>query len=145
MRRFWRSFMLQMAQDDLFVRVGMLVLGAPISGFGVWLVWQMLKDDTDERWVTFGLGAVGLVLALWGSLLMSRCFVSAQSQIAHIAQKAIPDGAGEDGLILGLLYAAGSIPVAIITLLLRWLGVKGQRCPPPERTPSKKNARKLKR
>jgi hypothetical protein len=60
----------------------------------------------------------------WGTLLVSRCALSARSRLARFMDRHLPDGAGEDGV--ALVFAI-YLPAALLTLLLRLLGVRGQR------------------
>lgn len=56
--------------------------------------------------------------------MISRCALPAQSRLARLLDKHPPDAAAEEGLLLlAIIY----LPAASLTVLLRSLGVRGQR------------------
>jgi hypothetical protein len=144
MRRFWRRFALQFTRDDLFVRVAMLFAGTIIAALGGLILvatvfWPQMVIDGGEvgsfahaRYVVGGLVVMawifGLPMAVWGLLLVSRCFVPRQWRIARLAEKCAPDTVDAEGVLIFMICL---IPIAFVTLGLRALGVSGQRDMPP--------------
>jgi hypothetical protein len=126
MRRFWRRLVLQFTRDDLFVRVASLWLGAAAASIGAPLFTAMVFSPPDGRLWQAALAAVGGLFTAWGLLQITRCFVPAQSWLARTADKLSADTADlEDGAILVVVFL---LPAALVTLVLRRIGVSGQRC-----------------
>ena len=68
---------------------------------------------------------LAILLTAVGGLMAARCAVPAQSRLARFLDRNVPDAAGlEDAIFLiGAIY----LPAVLLTLLLRLLGVRGQR------------------
>jgi hypothetical protein len=123
MKRFLRRLHLLFARDDLFLRVVWLVTGFCIAGFGVAMCVLGAKQDLGSR--LQGLyWTVAIPIITCGGLLISRCAQSAQSRISRCLDAHLPDAYGED--FVALLVAI-YLPAVLLTLLLRLLGVRGQR------------------
>lgn len=76
-------------------------------------------------WFNLLFWPVALLLIAWGALLVSRCIVPTRSRLARLAEKVLPDPAGLDDAAIALLVVVA--PAALLTLLLRLIGVSGQR------------------
>ena len=124
MRAFLRRQLEPLTRDDLFLRVFSLLAGIVIGAaraitgasrdFLAWLGWFNLLF-----W------PVALLLIAWGMLLASRCIVPARSRLARLAERWLPDPVGlDEGILLALVFI---MPAALLTLLLRLIGVRGQQ------------------
>ncbi len=91
------------------------------------LLFYVFGDGRAEGgvWFVCLVGAFGAAFVGWGLLLMIRCVVPAQSRLARVAERVLPDGVGlEEAAFLVVVFL---LPAVCVTLLLRWLGVKGQK------------------
>jgi hypothetical protein len=126
-RRFIRRHSEPLWRDDLLVRVIFLLTGILFGGLGIGLLMFIATThDLEGRlfWRFFYL-ALAIVCTGYGGLLLSRCVLSARSRAARRLDGYLPDTPGlEEGvLLIFLIY----LPAVLLTLLLRWFGVKGQR------------------
>ncbi|MFT4099189.1 MAG: hypothetical protein QM651_18865 [Rhodoblastus sp.] len=134
----WRKFIDdQFAHDDLFERVGCFLGGAPlaaISGFFLFEIFQDIRQFLDSP-VLF---AIGLILSSFlfgcGLLLAGRAFAPIDSALTRLARKVMSGlGAANEWWIIPVALAGG-LASGLLTLLLRKLGISGQRdasSPPP--------------
>ena len=113
-------------QDDLFLCSVMFCAGVALFSIAsVVLVFGVLP----VRWQEFSgwtalLSALGLALGLWGALLMVGSFLSKTSWVRRFAEKAIPDSADLEGLVLAFVLC---LPAAVMTYFLRQMGVRKAR------------------
>jgi hypothetical protein len=124
MKRFFRRLFTQLVRDDLFVRVVCFLAGLLFGGLGVatsiWVATHHLSPAIQVLCWTFA-----ILFTVWGALLFPRCVLSAHSRMARFIDRYLPDAAGfEDA---ALLVLAIYLPAALLTLLLRFLSVRGQR------------------
>jgi hypothetical protein len=124
MKRKWTYLRRDLASDDLFVRLLFLFIGAVSVGFGGWMAFWALVSMEEPLWARIPLGSLGAISAAWGVLLVLRCFVSAQSRIAAIAERFAPDTPDLDVAVFGLLIFV--LPIALLTLGLHASGLRGQ-------------------
>jgi hypothetical protein len=126
MKRVLRRLLASLLRDDLLLRVACFLGGALFGGLGVTMFIAFAQDlRTSFSWVDVVYWLIAILLTAWGALLLSRCVLPAQSRIARLVQRILPDAAGfeEAGLLILLIY----LPAMLLTLLLRLVGVRGQR------------------
>jgi hypothetical protein len=125
MKRLFRRLAVPLAQDDLLVRVVCLWGGLWIGGLGVAMsLWGATTHDLGPHFQVI-YWIVTILFSAWGGLLVSRCALSAQSRMARFVDKILPDAVGfEEGAALIL---AVYLPAVLLTLLLHFFGVRGQR------------------
>ncbi len=125
MRRLLRNLMDQLSRDDLLQRCFSLLGGATVFGFGGFFSYKTISDFGDDRWSALRIAALIISIALtgWGLLVASRAFVARESRLARLAERAFPDGVGEEVVIFWIVVAA---PAILLTFILRLFGVAGQ-------------------
>jgi hypothetical protein len=126
-RRFLRRHSEPLWRDDLLVRIIFFLTGIFFCGLGfAVLVFTITTHDWEGR--LFSLlfyFAVAILSIGYGGVMLSRCVLSVRSRAARRLDRFLPDTPGlEEGALLILLIY---LPAVLLTLLLRWLGVKGQR------------------
>jgi hypothetical protein len=129
MRQFLRRRLEPLTRDDLFLRVVSALAGLVIGGIGVAMAIAGASHESRAwlSWFNLVYWPAALLLTIWGALLLSRCAVPAGSRIARIADRWLPDPVGPDeGIMVALVFV---VPAALLTLLLRLVGVRGQRVP----------------
>lgn len=129
MREFLRRRLEPLTRDDLFVRVLSALIGLVAGGIGVAMVVAAASREFIGwlGWFNLVWWPIALLLIFWGALLIARCAVSARSHIARLAEKTVPDPPMPDeATILVLIFV---VPAALLTLLLRLVGVSGQALP----------------
>lgn len=130
MRQFLRRQYEQLMCDDLFVRVISVLAGIVIGGIGVGMLVTGASQDSLVwlGWFNLLWWPIAALLTVWGALLLSRCAVPPGSRIAQLAERWLPDPAGpDDGAIAALVFV---LPAALLTLLLRRIGIRGKTSPP---------------
>lgn len=120
MKRFLRRLYASAAWDDLFMRVTWSLLGTLFGGLGV----VMLVAGAAQGAPYYVYSWLGFALTTLGVILISRCALPAQSRLARLLDKYPPDATAEEGV---LLVAIVYLPAALLTILLRSIGVRGQR------------------
>jgi hypothetical protein len=123
MKRFLRRLVLSLGWDDLFWRIVGLLGGLFFAAPGVAMsVWGATHDLGAK--IVVGYWAVAILFIAWGGILVSRCVLSAQSRMARFIDSHPPDTHGaEEGIVLILIIY---LPAALLTLLLRFFGIRGQ-------------------
>ena len=126
MRQFLRRQLEPLTRDDLFLRVLSAMAGLFFGGIGVAMAVAAasLEFLAWLGWFNLVWWPVALVLIAWGGLLLSRCAVPVNSRMARRAERWFPDPDGLDELAVAALIFI--LPAALLTLLLRLLGVRGQ-------------------
>ena len=127
MRAFLRRQLEPLTRDDLFLRVVSGVAGLLIGAIGAAMAITGASRDFLAwlGWFNLLFWPVALLLIAWGMLLASRCIVPARSRLARLAERWLPDPVGlDEGILLALVFI---MPAALLTLLLRLIGVRGQR------------------
>ena len=122
MKRFLRRLIFPLVRDDLFVRVLCFLGGLFFGGFGIAMSWVATQYSSLNIQVLCWMVAVPLIA--WGTLLVSRSALSAQSRLARFVDRHLPDASGEEGIALVFVIY---LPAALLTLFLGFLGVRGQR------------------
>jgi cytochrome c biogenesis protein CcdA len=123
MKRLLRRLFIPFGRDDLFLRVASFLAGLVLGGGGVAILIGSATQDLTPN-IELICWVIAIPVTAWGGLLVSRCALSAQSRMGRFADKCLPDGQGEEGLALILVIY---LPAALLTLLLRLFGVRGQR------------------
>jgi hypothetical protein len=124
MKRFLRRLLIPLVRDDLFVRVACFLAGLLFGGLGVAMsVWGATHDLGPKIQVVYWV--IAILFTAWGGFLVSRCVLSAQSRMARFMDRYLPDAVGFEEAVA--LILAIYLPAALLTLLLRLLGVRGQR------------------
>jgi hypothetical protein len=124
MKRFLRRLLIPLVRDDLFVRVACFLAGLLFGGFGIAMsVWGATHDFSPNIQVLCWVFATPFTA--WGGLLVSRCVLSAQSRMVRFVDRYLPDAVGfeEAAALILAIY----LPAALLTFLLRLIGVRGQR------------------
>ena len=124
MKRLFRRLCIPLVRDDLFVRVACFLAGLLFGGLGVAIsVWAATHHSSPNIQVACWI--IAIPFTVWGAVLVLRCALSARSRMARFVDRYLPDAFGfeEAALLLLAVY----LPAALLTLLLRRLGVRGQR------------------
>jgi hypothetical protein len=116
-------FATQFTRDDLFMRAVIAVSAAWVGGL-LFVVARLAFADNLPIWGFLLIGAIAIVGAAYVMLLVAGVFSPAGSWARVKAERWTPDGVGEEGILLLVVVA---IPAALITLLLRQIGVQGDR------------------
>jgi hypothetical protein len=125
MKRFLRRLIASCERDDLFLRVVFFLSGLLCGGLGVVMLVSVSTHSSASLVAEVLFWAFGILFTVWGGLMASRCALSAQSRIARFLDGKLPDAVGlEEG---ALLLVAIYLPAVLLTLLIRFLGVRGQR------------------
>lgn len=132
MRAFLRRKLEPLTRDDLFVRVVSLLAGLVLGAIGVGMLAAGASQESRAwlGWFNLLWWPIAALLTVWGLLLMSRCAVPAGSGIARLAERWLPSPASivpDEGTLLALIFV---VPAALLTLLLRLVGIRGQTSPP---------------
>ena len=92
---------------------------------GSWIVWEVtLTDDIGSIWLTLFAYLIGLIVLVWGLILLVATFAPANSKLAAFADKYFPDTPMMDeALVLLLIWC---VPAYFVTLILRLFGAKGR-------------------
>ena len=122
MKRFLRGLIIPLVRDDLFLRIASLLGGLLFSlpGVAMW-VWGATHNLSAK--IVVGYWVVAILFIAGGGILVSRCVLSVQSRMARFIDSRLPDAPGLEGLALILVIY---LPAALLTLLLRFFGVRGQ-------------------
>jgi hypothetical protein len=129
MKRFLRHLYLSVvARDDLFSRVVWLLTGVLFGGLGVAMSVAGATQNSLMvlSWFPFFVyWSIAILFTTGGAIAASRCALSAQSRLARLLDKHLPDTPGleEAALLLLAIY----LPAVLLTLLLRSFGVQGRR------------------
>ena len=131
MRALWDGVKGVLVADDLFWRVSCFFFALLGIGFGVLIGCVLLLSSARESmwwpWqALFWLLAAGLFA--WAAVLLLGCVSPPGSRPTRWAARALPamvDFEGETSLFA----LAAFLPAAVITLLLRGIGVRGCRSP----------------
>src|SRR5689334_10335489 len=124
MRAFLRRQLEPLTRDDLFLRVFSLLAGIVIGGIGVAMAVAAasLEFLAWLGWFNLVWWPIATLLIAWGALLVSRCVVAVNSRMARRAEKFLPDATDlEDAALLLVVFV---LPAALITLLLRLVGIR---------------------
>ena len=127
MKRIWHWLRNQLYRDDLFFRATCFLLGISLGGLGLVMIVAGTSPEflAELSWFNLLYWPVAGLLTALGALLLARSFIAADWRIAKHAEKYLPDPADlEDAAILFVVILA---PAVLLTILLRALGVKGQR------------------
>lgn len=125
MKRFWRRLVISCERDDLFLRVVFFLSGLLFGGLGVVMLVFVSTQPSASLVAEVLFWALGILFTVWGGLMASRCALSAQSRIARFLDRKLPDAVGleESALLIIAIY----LPAVLLTLLLSFLGIRGQR------------------
>ena len=125
MRGIWQWLKESLTRDDLFLRVLFFLFGAALGGGGLFgLAWLVAGGMQGESaWLRFLVWSLALFFAAWGALLFARSLVPSDSPLARLAEKLVPDSADEGALVLLVVFC---LPAALLTILLRQFGVRGE-------------------
>ena len=125
MRELWRLLRTALTTDDLVWRVTFLLFAILLASLTAGLSYWLLTADGRSSWWVWQLllWALAVGLAIWSIVLLGGCFGSPGSRWARWAHRVPLDAADGEGVIL--LLAIILIPAAALTLMLRWIGVRG--------------------
>jgi hypothetical protein len=131
MRLLWDGIKNTLAADDLFWRVSCFFFALLAGGLGVLIGCVLLLSSArDTMWwpwqASFWLLALGLFA--WATVLLLGCVSPPASRPTRWAARAMPaliDFEGDTSLFAMLAF----FPAAVITLLLRGIGLRGCQSP----------------
>jgi hypothetical protein len=149
MRRFLRRLLVSFERDDLFLRVVFVLSGVLFGGIGIALLVFVSTHAGVSLFAEVLFWAFAALFTAAGGVMAARCALPAQSRLARFPDRNLPDAVGleESVLLIAVIY----LPAAVLTLLIRFLGVRGQRgsMPDPDndnrigRTPARRSHRSL--
>jgi len=136
MKRMLNALRASLTRDDLFSRAVGLTTGIVFGGLGVGMMVAGARQDVGDmrylcaaplpNWfVTSVYWSVAVIFAAAGAIMASRCFLPAQSRLARALDRHLPDTVGLDETIV--LLAVIYLPALVAVVILRSLGIKGQR------------------
>jgi hypothetical protein len=127
MRRLLNRLIADLGQDDLFTRVLFALFGLILGGIGATMLISGATRNLGgpPLYAQVALWVVAIVLTTCGSILGLRCVLPRQSRAACLLDKFVPDAVGleEAAFLIIAIY----LPAALLTLLLRLFGVRGQQ------------------
>ena len=125
MRQFLRRLYKSVTRDDLLLRIICFFGGVLAGGIGVALFVFVAMDNFKSLFAQFLCWVITIFFMSYGGLMLLRCVLSARSRTARFIERFLPDAVGlEEGTLLALVIY---LPAVLLTLLLHWVGVKGQR------------------
>lgn len=125
MRRFARRLIISFERDDLFFRVVFVLSGLLSGGIGIALLFFVSTHASASLSAEVLFWTLAILFTAVGGLMAARCTLPAQSRLAQFLDRHMPDAWGLEESIF--LVVAIYLPAALLTLLLRFLGVQGQR------------------
>jgi len=125
MKRFLRRLIISFERDDLFLRVVFVLSGVLFGGLGIALLVFVSTHASASPFANILFWTFAILLTAAGGLMAARCALPAQSRLARFLDRNLPDAVGleESVLVIVVIY----LPAVPLTLLLRFLGVQGQR------------------
>jgi hypothetical protein len=125
MKRLLRRLVTSCERDDLFLRVVFVLSGLLFGGLGVVMLVFVSTHSSASLIAEVLFWTFGSLFMVSGGLMASRGALPAQSRLARFLDRNVPDAVGlEEG---ALLLIAIYLPAVLLTLLIRLLGVRGQR------------------
>jgi hypothetical protein len=123
-------------RDDLFSRAVWLSTGIVFGGLGVVMLVAGMRQDVGDmqyvcaapapsRIIVPAYWSVAAIFTAGGAVLASRCVLPARSRLARLLDRHLPDTVGLDEAII--LLAIIYLPALVLVIVLRSLGIKGQR------------------
>ena len=125
MKRLWRHLIVSFERDDLFFRVVFVLSGLLSGGIGIALLVFVSTHTSTSPLAEVLFWTLAILLTAVGGLMATRCALPAHSRLARFLDRKLPDAVGLEESIF--LIVAIYLPAALLTLLLRFLGVRGQR------------------
>jgi hypothetical protein len=125
MKRLWRRLIISFGRDDLFFRVVFVLSGLLSGGIGIALLVFVSTHASASPLAEVLFWTLAILLTAVGGLMAARCALPAQSRLARFLDRKLPDAVGLEESIF--LIVAIYLPAALLTLVLRLLGVRGQR------------------
>ena len=125
MKRFLRRLIISFERDDLFLRVVFVLSGLLPGGIGIALLVFVSTNASASPLADVLFWTLAILLTAVGGLMAARCAVPAQSRLARFLDRNVPDAAGLEDAIF--LIVAIYFPAVLLTLLIRFVGVRGQR------------------
>lgn len=120
-----------LAADDLFWRVSCFFYAVVGAGIGLLIAWVLLASSARETmwWLWYALlWLLAAAFVAWGLVLLLGCVSPPKSRPARWAAVALPQIVSFDGET-GLLATMTFFPAALLTLLLRGIGIRGCKSP----------------
>jgi hypothetical protein len=125
MKRFLRRLVTSFERDDLFLRVVFVLSGVLFGGLGIALLAFVSTHASTSPFAEVLFWTLAILLTAVGGLMAARGALPAPSRLARLLDRNVPDAVGlEEGV---LLIVAIYLPAALLTLLICFLGVRGQR------------------
>jgi hypothetical protein len=124
MKRFLRRLVISVERDDLFLRVVFVFSGLLFGGLGIGLLAFVSTHASPSPIAAVLFWTFAILLTAVGGLMAARCALPAQSRLARFLDRNVPDAVGLEESIF--LIVAIYLPAALLTLLIRFLGGRGQ-------------------
>jgi len=125
MRALWRRLKDALTVDDLFWRVVFFLFALFMMALCVVGVGWLLTPDARATWWVWQVLLAAFMAGLFfcAAVMFGGCFASPGSRWSRWAQKATPDAVdiGEAIFIVAVIF----LPAVVITVLLRYIGVRG--------------------
>jgi hypothetical protein len=125
MKRLWRRLIISFGRDDLFFCVVFVLSGLLSGGIGIALLVFVSTHASASPLAEVLFWTLAILLTAVGGLMAARCALPAQSRLARFLDRKLPDAVGLEESIF--LIVAIYLPAALLTLVLRLLGVRSQR------------------
>jgi hypothetical protein len=125
MKRFLRRLVVSFERDDLFLRVVFVLSGLLFGGIGIALLVFVSTQASTSPVVEVLFWTLAILLTAVGGLMAARCVLPAKSRLARFLDRNTPDAVGLEESVF--LIVAIYLPAALLTLLIRFLGIRGQR------------------
>lgn len=129
MQAFWDRIKAALSADDLFFRVSCFFYALVGAGVGGFIAWLLVASSAREPmagplYALFWLIAV--VFLIWAAVLFIGCVSPPESRPMRWAAAVLPPIVSFDGQE-GLLAYITFLPAAVLTLLLRGIGLRGRQ------------------
>lgn len=130
MRALWDGMRQTLAADDLFWRVSCFLfalLALAIASLIGWLLLSPARESMGWLWQAL----IWLLTAAsfgWAAVLLAGCFAPPESRPTRWAAVALPSIVDFEGE-MSLLSIVTFFPAAVLTLLLRAIGLRGCQSP----------------
>jgi len=124
MKQFWRRFLDLFLRDDLFLRTVLFIAGGALVWGSSFVILELMTDPElrSSVWLAALMWVLVLAFFAWGSVLLCGALAPMRSRIYRAAVRVVPDGYGEEVLVLLVIVF---FPAAVLTMLLRLCGLRG--------------------
>ncbi|MGB9366032.1 MAG: hypothetical protein WCE79_08460 [Xanthobacteraceae bacterium] len=127
MQAFWDRIKASLSADDLFFRVSCFfyaLVGGAVGGFIAWLLVASSARETTAGPLYALFWLIAVAFLVWAAVLLIGCVSPPGTRPMRWAAATLPPIVSFDGQE-GLLAYITFLPAAVLTLLLRGIGVRG--------------------